>query len=246
MKYQEFSQTPHLDEGCALFYKEAGESKYHILLPLENIPAFVSDFDEVEYGYTTMKVNGLIKGRKNASSGETDFYWTRDFANKLKSLKGKSYDMLVVLPSWQGYLLRAEIDYSYNEISRNDLVTGTLSITPNWVDDTHIDDVRDLCMETAIIDKEIDTELTLSKTTYGISGFSMPISTYPASGTTLEFSYFSQSYVGSTASDIVKIEQETTNLKITPLKAGYDIIKIKTTATGYGYWETYIAVEVVA
>ena len=43
MKYQEFKRTPHVDEGCALFYREATDTHYHILLPLETIPSFSGD-----------------------------------------------------------------------------------------------------------------------------------------------------------------------------------------------------------
>lgn len=247
MNYQEFSRTPHKDEGCALFYKERSESKYHILIPLESIPTMQGNRDEIEYGYTTMPVNGLMKGRLTASTAETDFYWHRDFTNKLKSLKGKQVDLLVVLPSWQGYFATGEISYSYNEVTRGDLVKGTISITPSWIDETHTDNVLDFCEETANITSALDPDMTLSLATYKTSGYSIAVEKYPSTAS-LAFSYESkEDYKTSGVSDIVTaaVGSDGKSITITPKAVGTDIIKISISATKYATWDSYIAVKVI-
>ena len=250
MKYQEFKRTPHVDEGCALFYREATDTHYHILLPLETIPAFSGDVEEIEYGYTTMSARGLINGRRSLNSSDNDFYWVRDFTNKLKALKGKQLDLLVILPDYQGYKLRGEVSYTYNEITVNDLVTGTMTITPSWMDDNHIDDVSDLIQETATIE-EVDPIINISASEFGTSGYTLNLTTDPVTGITGEVSYHSTAYKSGETSTIATAtfvagsdENSKSTLTIKPLKAGREIIKIKTSASGYASWETYITVNV--
>lgn len=246
MNYQEFSRVPHKDEGCALFYKEHSESKYHILIPLEEIPTMQGDRDEIEYGYTTMAVNGVMKGRLTATTAETDFYWHRDFTNKLKTLKGKQIDLLVVLPSWQGYFARGEVSYSYNNVTRGELVKGTISITPSWIDDTHTDNVLDFCQETANITSAFDTELTISLADYKTNGYSFAIEKYPTTAT-ITFAYESQeNYKASGVSTILGATFESDAIKITPKTTGTEIIKASISASGFATWDTYFAVKVVA
>lgn len=247
MKYQEFKRTPHLDEGCALFYRDsvAGDTLFHILLPLDTIPAFSGEVEEIEYGYTTMDSMGKIRGRKSLNETESEFYWVRDFANKLKSLKGRQLELLVILPDYMGYRLRGEIDYTYNEIVINELATGTMSITPSWMDTEHIDDVSDLIQETATID-EIDPIINISIDDTPETGKVIPISTNPLSGVTATFAYQSKSYATSGTSEIVEVKYDTNGTKLTikPLELGREIVKITTSAENCASWDTYITVEV--
>ena len=251
MNYQEFYRKAHTDEGCALFYKVGTDTKYHILIPLDTIPSFSGDVEEIDYGYTTMASNGVLKGRKSLNSSETDFYWVRDFTNKLKDLKGKLLEFLIVLPDYQGYRLRGEIDYDYNEISRNDSVTGTLTITPSWKEDTHIDDVSDLIQETATIE-DIDPIVELSLTENS-AGKTLNIPTDPVSGVTATIRYGSLSYFGTDESAVAGVtftpasgNDAKATLKIMPKTKGREIVKITTSATDYASWDTYITVIVKA
>ena len=109
MRYQEFFKKPYIDEGCALFFRTKEESKFHLFIPLETIPAIVGDQDEVDYGYTTMAINGTIAGRKSTASAEEDFYWIEDYTNRLKEYSGQELDFLVILPDYQGYFFRGTI-----------------------------------------------------------------------------------------------------------------------------------------
>lgn len=252
MKYQEFKRTPHLDEGCALFYRDGTEAngKYHILLPLETIPSFSGDVEEIEYGYTTMASNGLLKGRRSLNSSENDFYWIRDFTNKLLSLKGKQLDLLVILPDYQGYKLRGEVSYRANEITTNELATGTMTITPSWMDEDHIDDVSDLIQETATI-VDIDPIINLSLSEFSTTGYVLNLTTEPFTGVTGEVSYSSQGYSSGAASSFVTATftpvagtVTKTTLTIKPLEVGREIVKIKTSATDCASWETYITINI--
>lgn len=244
MKYQEFKRTPHLEEGCALFYRDSlnGDTLFHILLPLETIPSFSGETEEIEYGYTTMETTGKINGRKSLNKSENDFYWVRDFVNKLKSLRKRQIDLLVILPDYMGYRLRAEIDYTYNEIVLNELATGTMSITPSWMDSEHIDDVSDLIQETATID-EIEPIINV-KLSEDSAGKKIPISTNPVSGVTSTISYQSKNYTGSEPSEVAIAEITESILTITPKKVGREIVKIKTSAADCASWETYITINV--
>lgn len=251
MNYQEFTKIPNRDEGCALFYKEASESKYHILLPLETIPTLQGDREELEYTYTTMSTTGKIKGRLSAQTATTDFYWHRDIVNKLLSLKDKQLDILVVLPDWQGYFARGEVSYSYNDISANDLVMGTLTITPSWIDEVHTDNVKDFCMDTAMISSAIDNSIKVSKT----KPVEFEVTVDPTSAT-LAIAYHSASEYGSGTSSVVTatssaVSGSTGKFKIT-LTAGTsatigstDIVKITTSANNYASDSTYIFVTIV-
>lgn len=248
MKYQEFSKRPHVDEGCALFYKELGDTKYHILLPLETIPTMQGEREELEYTYTTMAVTGKIQGRMSTESSSTDFYWHRDIVNKLKSLKGKQLELLVVLPSYQGYKARGEVSYSYNDITANELVTGTLTITPSWIDDTHIDDVSDIIMETATIETAIDTDIEVSKSTpLKIEG----IVTYPALNVTTAIAYYSdEEYKVGGTSSVATATFATGTLTITAGSSAEigstEIIELAVSSAEYATDKIYIRVTIVA
>ena len=244
MKYQEFRRTPHLDEGCALFYRYGSDTKFHILLPLETIPAFSGDVEEIEYGYTTMASNGLVKGRKSLNSSDNDFYWVRDFSNKLASLKGKQVDLLVILPDYQGYRLRGEISYTYNEITVNELATGSMTITPSWMDEDHIDDVSDLIQETATIE-EIDPIINVSLAQES-AGITLNLVTDPITGVTGTITYSSLGYAtNESGSEIATATFTASTLKITPKKKGREIVKITTSATGCASWDTYVTINVL-
>lgn len=249
MKYQEFSKRPNVDEGCALFYKEMGDSKYHILLPLETIPTMQGEREELEYTYTTMAVVGKVQGRMSTETSSTDFYWHRDIVNKLKSLKGKQLELLVVLPSYQGYKARGEVSYAYNDINTGELVTGTITITPSWIDETHIDDVSDLIMETALIESAIDTDVEVSKTTPKVIE---NISTYPSTATCVLAYYTDDEYkVGGTSTiatgNVTGSDKKT--LTITANSSAEvgstEIIEIATNNEGYATDKTYIRVTIV-
>ena len=254
MNYQEFSKKPNTDEGCGLFYKDAskGDTKYHILLPLETIPSVQGDYNEMEYGFTTMSVVGKIKGRLTLNTANTDFYWTRDITNKLKSLKGKQLDLLVVLPSWQGYRIKGEISYTYNDVGRGSLVTGSLTITPSWMDENHIDDVSEFCYDTAIITNSLEPNIEVSKSQ--TSGLVLSdIVTEPTTAT-ISISYYSDSeYTGTGTSSVVNVSDATASGKHTlTFKAGTgatvgstDIVKLKISAPNYADEEVYIRVVIV-
>lgn len=244
MKYQEFKRTPHLDEGCALFYRDGADTKFHILLPLETIPAFSGDVEEIEYGYTTMASNGLVKGRKSLNSSENDFYWVRDFSNKLESLKGKQIDLLVILPDYQGFRLRGEISYTYNEITVNELATGSMTITPSWMNEELIDDVSDLIQATATIE-EINPIINVSLSQES-AGITLNIVTDPIAGVTGTITYSSLGYItNETGSEIATATFTVSTLTITPKKKGREIVKITTSATGCASWDTYVTINVL-
>lgn len=250
MKYQEFSKTPSVDEGCALFYKEMGEEKYHILLPLETIPTMQGEREELEYSYTTMAVVGKIQGRMSTETSSTDFYWHRDIVNKLKRLKGKQLDLLVVLPSYQGYMARGEVSYSYNDITAGELVTGTVTITPSWIDETHIDDVSDLVMETATIESSLENDIEVSKTTPKTID---NIATYPATANCAIAYYTDDEYkVGGTstvATATITANDDKQTLTITASSSAEvgstEIIEVAVSASGYATDKTYIRVTIV-
>lgn len=250
MKYQEFSKRPNVDEGCALFYKEMSDSKYHILLPLETIPTMQGEREELEYSYTTMATVGKIAGRMSAESSSTDFYWHRDIVNKLKRLKGKQIDLLVVLPSYQGYKAKGEVTYSYNDITAGELVTGTITIVPSWIDDEHIDDVSDLIMETAIVESSLETDVEVSKSkALEIDNVVL----YPTDATVTLAYYSDEEYkVGGTSSVVTATFTTSETTKKLSLTAGTsavvgssDIVELTITKDGYASDKTYIRVTIV-
>lgn len=254
MKYQEFSKTPVLDLGCGLFYRDpnVGETKYHLLAPLEEVPAFQGEYDEVEYGYTTMSITGKIRGRLSLEKQSTDFYWNRDLTNKFKTLLNKQLDFLVVLPSYQGYRLRGELTYKYNAISRNELVKGSITIIPSWMDETHVDDVSEFVEDTAFITTSIDNELEVSKTSPLVID---NVITEPTTATLTAAYYTGSEYKEGQTSQICTCsittgtESDTHKLTFTAGSSAIvgktEIVEIAVKASGYACEKHYFHVKIV-
>ena len=254
MKYQEFSKTPLLDLGCGLFYRDssAGDKKYHILAPLEEVPSFQGEKEEIEYGYTTLSVTGKIEGRLSLEKQSTDFYWNRDLTNKFKSLAGKQLEFLIVLPNYQGYRVRGTLSYKYNNVARNELVKGTLTITPSWMDENHIDDVSEFIEDTAFIETALDSELEVSKSEPLVID---SVVTTPSTATIAVAYYTGKEYKAGETSSICTCvsaagtESGTKKLTFTAgasSKAGQsEIVELSISADGYATEKQYFYVRII-
>ena len=69
-------------KNSALLYRENGEKKFHILIPLETIPSVFGATESLEYNLLSCDTPGSIEGDETLEQQEREFMWHRDNVRK--------------------------------------------------------------------------------------------------------------------------------------------------------------------
>ena len=225
--------------GSALLYRDAqaGDTKYHLLLPLETVPAVNGSVDTFEFDLLTCPTKGQVEGKESLDQKDVEFLWHRDNVKRLESLQGRVIDFLAVYGDLTGRKFSGTIKVRPNDVS-NDIARGTFTITPISASTTTEYDVSAIIQDTVSFASTIPAKLEISLT-----------ATSPASveclldPTTADFTVSSS----STAITATKGAGAFTVQKGTSAKVGDTaIITVTATASGMASWTTTMLVEVVA
>lgn len=221
--------------GSALLYKDAqaGDTKYHLLLPLETVPAVNGSVDTFEFDLLTCPSKGQVEGKESLDQKDVEFLWHRDNVKRLESLQGRVIDFLAVYGDMTGRKFSGTIKVRPNDVS-NDVARGTFTITPISASTTTIEDVSDIIQDTVAFASTIPAEIEVVVGT----AYKLDCATNPATGTTVEVNSSSTSITGSYASNAVTINATQAGTAVITLKAKDSAASNPTMAS----WETTVRV----
>lgn len=228
-----------------LLYKTGNEAKYHLLLPLETVPAVNGSTDTFDFDLLTCPSKGQVEGKESLEQVEVDFMWHRDNITKLENLQGQVLDFMVVYKDYTARTFSGTIKVRPQEAGA-DVMRGIFTITPMSASTKTLLDARDLIQPTVAFTNKIPTDVVITDAT---NGTDIVVETNP-------------SRTGSTVS--AQMEEGETDFVVTPspatsdspakvnikpagdLEAGktyYGVVFVTATSSNYASWTTTIAVE---
>lgn len=164
--------------GSALLYKEANESKYHLLLPLETVPTVSGSVDSFDFDILTCVSKGQVEGKESLDQVDVDFLWHRDNVARLEDLQGRVLDFMTVYQDFTARTFTGTIKVRPQEAGA-DIMRGTFTITPMSATARTLLDARDLIMDTVSITNQIPSSIEITAET-AATGVSIEINTDPA------------------------------------------------------------------
>lgn len=220
------------DIASALFIKRDNDTKYHLWLPLTNIPATGSSPETIDTTVTTSRTNTSIAGRIDPGQKEITFFAHRDNFEILRKDHRKVRDFLQVNPDGTGWKFQGSVMSYQNETSVGSAVQGTATINVTSSDEQPINNVMDLIEETVTFTSAIDSVIRIEGT--GTAQFS--IATDPSDAT------------ATAVSDTTAVATATISggvLTITGVASGSAVVKVTATKSGCAEGVTHILVIVV-
>lgn len=217
--------------GSALLYKEANETLYHIVTPLESVPTVSGSVDTFDFDILTCPSKGQVEGKESLDQVEVDFLWHRDNITRLESLQGRVLDFMAVYQDFTARTFTGTIKVRPQEAGA-DIMRGTFTITPMSASTTTILDARDLIQDTVMFTNAIDDHIVMSENSYDVV-----VKTNPATANVS---------VTSNNSDFTGVYSDgkvTINYVGDGDTKAYAILAITATAENYASWSTTIAVE---
>ena len=219
------------DIASALFVKRGGESKYHLWLPLTNIPATGSAPETIDTTVTTSRVKTSTAGRQDPGQKECTYFAHRDNFEILKNDHRKTLDFLQVNPDGTGYKFQGIVSSYQDEVAVGGNLTGKAVITVTKADELPVINVVDIIEETVTFISAIDAIVSVAPE----GTAQINVETDPSDATTTAVSD-TTSVATATISNKV--------LTITGVAAGSAIVKITATKTGCANGVTHILVIV--
>lgn len=217
----------------ALLYKEANESLYHIVTPLETVPTVSGSTDTFDYDLLTCPSKGQVEGKESLDQVEVDFLWHRDNIARLESLQGRVLDFMAVYQDFTARTFTGTIKVRPQEAGA-DIMRGTFTITPMSASTTTIFDARDLIQDTVVFTNAIEANVVMSANTHEIT-----VGTNPADAT-IAVTSNNTNFTGSYSNGKVTITYSGSG---SGSEKEYAIITLTASASGYASWSTTIAVE---
>ena len=216
--------------GSALLYRDAqaGDTKYHLLLPLETVPAVNGSVDTFEFDLLTCPTKGQVEGKESLDQKDVEFLWHRDNVKRLEGLQGRVIDFLAVYGDFTGRKFSGTIKVRPNDATA-DVHRGTFTITPISASITTIEDVSDIIQDTVAFASTIPAEVEV---TVGTTA-NVDCATDPAEATVTATS--SSTTITATYGD--------GKVAISATSAGSAIITLVARATDMASWTTTIRVE---
>lgn len=145
-----------------MFVKRGGESKYHLWLPLTNIPATGSAPETIDTTVTTSRVKTSTAGRQDPGQKECTYMAHRDNFEILRADHRKTLDFLQVNPDGTGYKFQGEVSSYQDEVSVGGNLTGKAVITVKKADELPVINVVDLIQESVTFTSAIDAVVEVS------------------------------------------------------------------------------------
>ena len=219
------------DIGAAIYVKRGGDDKYHLWLPLTNIPATGSTNETIDTTVTTARTTTSVAGRQTAGQKECTFMAHRDNFMVLRNDNRKTLDFLQVNPDGTGYKFQGMVTFYQDEITVGGNLTGKAIITVSKSEELPVTNVMDIIKDTVIFASAVPAVVYIS----GTGSESINLESDPAEATlTAE----------SDTAGVATAEITGKVLKITGVKAGSAIIKVTAKQSDCADGNTYILVVV--
>ena len=215
-----------------LLYKEANESKYHLLIPLETVPTVSGSVDTFDFDLLSCPSKGQVEGKESLDQVDVDFLWHRDNVMRLEALQGRVLDFMAIYQDFTARTFSGTIKVRPQEAGA-DIMRGTFTITPMSGTPTTNPDARDLVQDTVVFVNNIPSNLRM-----GSNSEKLEIKTLPSAGVSLKVESDNESFKGEISGG---------ELTISYLGDGstkeYAVLAITASAPDYASWTTTIAVE---
>lgn len=217
--------------GSALLYKEANESLYHLVLPLETAPVPNGSVDTFDFDLLTCPSKGQVEGKESLDQKDVDFLWHRDNVARLESLQGRVLDFMTVFADFTAKTYSGTIKVRPQDPTA-EIHRGTFTLTPMSASVGTILDARDLIQDTIVFTTPIASSVVMKENTY-----TLPIKTDPTTATfTVESD--NENFSGSVTGNVLTITYSGDSAT-----KEYAIVTVKASAEGYASWTTSVAVE---
>lgn len=224
--------------GTALCYRLSSETKYHILAPVESLPAVFGTPDTIEYSSTTNRNVTNVMGKNSTETVEINLPYNLDYIAICDNINDLEVNFAYIdLDDFSGQEFTGKPRYHLADVGTSDIKTIVLSIAVTNANEYITEDLYDSFQDTVSILSPIPASIELSsKDTTGIT---INFLTDP-SDATLEV---------SSSSNSVLVEKGNKNVTIkasASAEAGSAIVKIVATKDGYASNQRRIKVLVVA
>lgn len=223
--------------GTALCYRLSNETKYHILAPVESLPAVFGTPDTIEYSSTTNRNVTNVMGKNSTETIEINLPYNLDYIAICDNINDLEVNFAYIdLDDFSGQEFTGKPRYHLADVGTSNIKTIVLSIAVTNANEYITEDLYDSFQDTVSILSPIPASIELSsKDTTGIT---INFLTDP-SDATLDV---------STSSNSVIVEKGTKNVTIkasASAEAGSAIVKIVATKDGYAPNQRRIKVLVV-
>lgn len=224
--------------GTALCYRLSSETKYHILAPVESLPAVFGTPDTIEYSSTTNRNVTNVMGKNSTETVEINLPYNLDYIAICDNINDLEVNFAYIdLDDFSGQEFTGKPRYHLADVGTSDIKTIVLSIAVTNANEYITEDLYDSFQDTVSILSPIPASIELSST--DTEGIAINFLTDPSDATLT---------VSSNNTDVV-IEKGTKNVTIkasASAKAGSAIVKIVATKDGYASNQRKIKVLVVA
>lgn len=224
--------------GTALCYRLSSETKYHILAPVESLPAVFGTPDTIEYSSTTNRNVTNVMGKNSTETVEINLPYNLDYIAICDNINDLEVNFAYIdLDDFSGQEFTGKPRYHLADVGTSDIKTIVLSIAVTNANEYITEDLYDSFQDTVSILSPIPASIELSSK--DTTGSTINFLTDP-SDATLDV---------SSSSNSVIVEKGTKNVTIkasASAEAGSAIVKIVATKDGYASNQRRIKVLVVA
>lgn len=220
--------------GTALCYRLSSEAKYHILAPVESLPAVFGTPDTIEYSSTTNRNVTNVMGKNSTETVEINLPYNLDYINICSLINGLEVDFAYIdLDDFSAQKFTGTPRYHLADVGTSDIKTIVLSIAVTSAEEEIEEDVYDLFQDTVSFLSAIPAKLEIEKG--NTTGVKINVSVDPSTATIVASS--DNSNIEATyASGVVTIACKSGTT------AGSAIVTIKASATDYAPNERRIKV----
>lgn len=219
------------DIGSAIFIRRPEDTKYHLWLPVTNMPATGSAPATADSTVTTSRVNTQTPARKTIDQKEFTYFAHRDNFAILRKDYHQQRDFLQVNPDGTGWIFSGQVDTYQDETSVNNNLTAKGVITVASAEELPRENIYDLIEDTVTFPSSIPAQVFIVGTGTKV----LNIDTDPATATIT---------AKSDAIGVATVEAEGKEVTITGVASGSAIITITATLAGCYNGETRILVIV--
>lgn len=220
-----------ISAGSGLYVYDDVDNKYHLLIPVSDMPQTKGAPDTVEKTVLTDSSVTEVEGLQSNEQKEYTYNYHRDNIRALKKYAGSVHTFIERNGmDFTGEKFTGTISMGRDAVSVNGILQGKIYITVNSAEEYPLDDIRDLIEQTAII----------------IS----PLPSVEIEGTgnkvlNLEVSPEATITATSEAPSIATVAVANNKVTITGVAAGHTLIKLVCSATGEASSERTVMVTVI-
>lgn len=152
--------------GTALCYMLPSESKYHVLCPVESLPAVFGTPEDITYSTTTNKNISHVKGKNTTENIEISLPYNIDYINVMNKIKDVNCKYAYIdLDDFTGQEFVGEASYHMAEVGTDAIKSIILNISVSEANEVITKDLYDLFMDTITFESSLPTVVKLNLAT---------------------------------------------------------------------------------